>query len=288
MQAWEFEAIGTVWQVLTPTALSANHKRSVSKRIEAFDTCYSRFRSDSLVSAMSQRAGTYQLPDDAMPLFTLYRQLYDLSSGRVTPLVGSLMEQAGYGPEYSLKPQTLTHVPVWDDVIHLHGTQITIKSTGVLLDFGAAGKGYLVDIMVDILRGYGIHDFIINAGGDVWIESGPEAIGLEDPQDHGRAIGEWSVGHAALCASSPSRRQWSGYHHIIDPSTLRSEPTVMATWVVANSCLLADGLATALSFIEPAVLAKHFEFEYVMIKSGSIHMSANCKATLYTAHETNT
>lgn len=283
---WEFDAIGTHWRITAKHAPdAAETKKQITARIEEFDKTYSRFREDSLVWSMSQKPGQYGMPEDADALLSFYWDLYDISGGRVTPLIGMTMEQAGYDKDYSLQVGERTKLLSWDEALERGKDTLTVKQPGVLLDFGAAGKGYLVDIIVHILRRANAEGFVVNAGGDIWVEDGPERVGLEDPFDHTQAIGTIDVAHRAICGSSPTRRAWGKFHHIIDPETLMPEPRVQATWVLADSCMLADGLATALSFVEPEKLKQKFTFEYAMIDSGNLRVSPGFNAELFTHHE---
>ncbi len=282
---WEFDAIGTKWRIDSPQVGTNSLQDAVRARIDAFDQTYSRFRTDSLVWKMSQYPGAYQLPPDGGKLMKFYQRLYQLSGGKVTPLIGKTMEQAGYDKDYNLVPKKLTPVIGWKDALAYTQQCITIKKPGVLLDFGAAGKGYLVDIIATMLRGFGHDEFVINAGGDIWVEKEPKQVVLEDPNDIERALGYVEVGGRAVCGSSPVRRTWGEYHHIIDPTTLKSESTIKAVWVIADECMIADGLATALSFVEPDILRKQFNFEYAMIEQGNIRMSKNFKVTLFASND---
>ncbi|MCU1425195.1 MAG: FAD:protein transferase, partial [Microbacteriaceae bacterium] len=57
---------------------------------------------------------------------------------------------------------------------------------------------------------------------------------------------------------------------------------VIATWVVAATGLVADGLATALFVGEPERLRSHFDFEYVrMFSNGRIDRSAGFEGELF-------
>src|SRR4051812_14291502 len=93
--SWRFEAIGTGWQIdiyePLPEPKTRELKRDITARIETFDKNYSRFRPDSLVTAMSREAGRYELPADARPMFDLYKDLYSMSDGAVTPLIGQVL-----------------------------------------------------------------------------------------------------------------------------------------------------------------------------------------------------
>ncbi len=247
----------------------------ITSRIEQFDRDYSRFRDDSLVTHMAEKAGSYTLPADAQPLLDLYRQIYNLSAGAVTPLIGQTLVDAGYDAKYSLHPGQVQTPPVWDDVLDYRWPQLTLR-VPALLDFGAAGKGYLVDIIADLLASEGATDFCVDAGGDIVCRSPashPTIVGLEDPEDTSQAIGVSYITNQALCGSAGSRRTWGqgsdsrpeGYHHVIDPHTLRSPRHLSAVWVIADSALLSDMLTTVLYFVDPQVMLEHFDFSYALL-----------------------
>ena len=140
-QAWVFDAIGTGWRIDTAEPIPDAVRSAVSERVEQFDRDWSRFREDSLVTRISRHPGRHRLPDDAPALLALYRELYDASAGRVSPLVGRALESLGYDASYRLTPAaTRTAVPSWDDAISWDGEYLDTV-TEVLLDVGAAGKG---------------------------------------------------------------------------------------------------------------------------------------------------
>lgn len=286
-QSYEFEAIGTVWTIDVYQQISSEAStgllKTIKSRIDMFDKAYSRFRDDSLVTQMATHKGMYVLPDDAQPMLELYKQLYDITDGSMTPLIGSIMEEAGYDAKYSLQPGTL-HKPIqWDDAISYGAPKLLIKQPA-LLDFGAAGKGYLADIVAGVLLENGVNDFCINAGGDIVHHAAVVArIGLEHPDQPGMAIGVAELDNQALCGSAGNRRNWAQYHHIIDPKRLESPRHIKAVWVAAKTGLLSDALTTALYFVEPQKLAGYFEFEYaIMTADNGLRRSASFPATFFT------
>lgn len=280
MQKIQFDAIGTAWQINSTNHISDDLKTKILQRIEQFDHTYSRFRQDSDVSQWAT-IGKYPLPDDAAPLLIFYKKLYGASGGLVTPLIGKTMEQAGYDAEYSLKPKQLTAPPNWGEAIEITKSHIIVKQL-VLLDFGAAGKGYLVDIITHLLYKNGLDEFCVNAGGDMYMRNLAQAVGLEDPDDQTRMLGTVEIVNGALCASAGNRRKWSTFHHIINPETLVSPDNVKATWVTAENTMLADGIATALFFVKPEILQRTFEFEYAMIEGEAMKLSKNFRVKLFT------
>lgn len=284
--SWEFEAIGTCWWIgifePIPKRRLVALQRVVAARIEAFDHAYSRFRPDSLVMAIARGAGVCRFPADAEKMFTLYRQLYEATAGMVTPLIGDVLAAAGYDAGYSLRPGTLKKPPSWDQAMAINGS--VVKTTQpVLLDFGAAGKGYLVDLIAACLHAAGLKNFCIDGGGDM-VAHGNEVlrIGLEHPDDAMQVIGVASLQNGALCGSAGNRRAWREYHHIMNPRTLQPSHDIKAAWVVAKDALTADGLATALFFVSPETL-RQFEFEFVTVDARNrIACSPNFPATLFT------
>lgn len=276
---WRFETIGTQWCIIAPLPKAV--RLEVEQCIEAFDHTYSRFRSDSLVSRVAKISGMYEFPRDAVKLFDFYRQLYKATNGLCTPLIGQTLEQAGYDAEYSLQPKQLTRPPEWDDAMEFEPPQLTTHMP-VTLDVGAAGKGYLVDIIGGILESHNISDYFINAGGDVLAKGTEMTVLLESPDDTSRALGQVKVLGGALCGSSGNRRTWGDFTHIINPHSLASPADVRAVWVQAESCMIADGLATALFFVSPRELLKEFDFAYAIIKEDNLEYSHNFNAEWYT------
>lgn len=285
-----FEAIGTRWQIdipELPNKLEQNQLLlDIRQRIDQFDQAYSRFRPDSLVTEISKNAGTYTLPADAKALFDIYFALYRLTNGRFTPLIGNTLADAGYDANYSLTPKaTVRPVPRWESVLHYTFPHLTVKEP-VLLDFGAAGKGYLVDIIAALLHAQGCESFCVDAGGDIvyrTTKNQPLRVGLEHPEEPDEVIGVVNIVNKSICGSAGNRRTWGEYHHIIDPNTLTSPKHIATVWVVADTALLADALTTCLFFVPASVLQPTYQFEYVIMdKDHRIEASPTFPGELFT------
>jgi thiamine biosynthesis lipoprotein len=224
---YTFEAIGTHWQIDIDQDISALQyeqlNTAIQTRIAEFDKNYSRFRDDSLVTKMSQQSGTFVVPEDMKVMMDLYTNLYEVTDRLVTPLMGQVLSDAGYDAQYSLQQKnTLQKPPALPEVLTYNHPQFTITQP-VLFDFGALGKGYLIDIIADILEQHGIQEYCVDAGGDI-IQRGTTAlqVGLEDPSDTTKVIGVVELHNKSLCGSAGNRRNWANMHHIINPETLES------------------------------------------------------------------
>jgi FAD:protein FMN transferase len=276
-----FKAIGTAWTIDIVDELSVEKIRSlelaIRARIEEFEQAYSRFRKDSIVADIARSSGARDLPSDAGPMLDLYRSLYDATHGLMTPLIGVTLSDAGYDASYSLVPKAEVRKPrPWDEVMKYEkgnenrdgngagGRLVTTEP--VMLDFGAIGKGYCIDIVRDMIRAEGVKSFIVEAGGDMWHEGAePMRVGLEDPTDATKMVGVATVGNRAICGSAGNRRAWNAYHHVMNPRTASSPRHILALWTVAKSTMLADGLSTALFFSSPEELRARFDFEYAIL-----------------------
>lgn len=285
--SFQFEALGTHFEIVTKRPIIEKVKNELLQLVETFDRDFSRFHDDSIVAAMANKKGKYFIPNEAVQLFEFYESLYESTDGKVTPLVGNTLVALGYDAEYTLQEKTAnvtpSSIPDYYDVIKRTGNLIEIKEPS-LIDVGAAGKGYIVDRIAQLLETHAIDEYLIDASGDMLYKgANVERVGLEDPIHLNRVIGEIELHNKALCASAVNRRKWgNGLHHIIDPVTKRPTQEIIATWVVADSTMIADGLATALFFTEPDLLKNRYNYEYMRVHAnGAIDYSPYFKNALY-------
>lgn len=280
-----FEAIGTRWVIdcFNSSADKNEIESLVLDRIEEFDKTYSRFRSDSVVYKASRKAGEYILPPDSKSLFQLYDSLYQITDKSFTVLIGNTLSEAGYDSSYSLSPKKINKVPDISEVYSWNYPTLTMKKP-YILDFGGLGKGYLVDIISDLLKENGVESFCVDAGGDMYCHNleSPMRVGLENPNDFKQVIGVVEINDKSICASSGNRRRWSGFHHIIDAKNLKSPENILATWVVAKDTITADGIATSLFLTTPEKLSKYFDFDYfILFPDFTFRKSKNFQGELF-------
>lgn len=286
-----FPATGTSWKIDLDEKISSGEvskiESLIKKKVNDFENTYSRFIEDSLVSQMSVKKGKFFLPEDARPLFDFYFELNELSEGKFTPLSGEILSQAGYDKNYSFIQKTeLSNLPKLKEALFYDFPNIEVKIPRGL-DFGAAGKGYLIDIVGEILEQLRIDYFCIDAGGDILYKSDkniPLEVGLENPLDTNQVIGVAAVKNKSICGSSGNRRKWDKFNHIINPDTYLSPTEILATWAVADITMEADGLATCLFFTDPKALKEHFDFEYLILRNDfSVDKSDYFPAKLFRA-----
>jgi len=328
----EFEAIGTTWSIQLEIANETHQpelktllQAEITSVVDSYDKLYSRFRDDSSIAEIRHFTGSgnnsieksWHFPEHAQDLFSFYSKMEKITSGLFTASVGHSLEEIGYDATYSLgnKASSLTqnknqHPSLrFNDLIVTYKdgvTLLTVPSQNdsttqpLVLDFGAAGKGQLVDLISKTLDHHSAKPStsIVNGSGDI-LHQGASVItvGLENPYNAKSVIGTVKIRNQALCGSAPNRRTWqvpnenhisseqttsTKYHHILNPETLQSPTHIAATWVIARTALEADGLATGLFLAPASVLQAAFDFEYLILyTTGKVEKSSGFIAELY-------
>ncbi|MSR67313.1 FAD:protein FMN transferase [Candidatus Peribacteria bacterium] len=288
-KSFGYESMGTHWTISIwdeiDSGVFADLKKSILDQSKAFDETYSRFIKSSLIWSLSEKRGIVTVPIDLVIMLGLYEQFFDCTNGKVNPLVGFALGDLGYDAEYSLQPkQNVRPVPDFHDALRIiDDTHIELRES-ILIDLGALGKGYFVDTISSFLRGKRVKRFLVDGSGDIYYQGNGEPIraGLEDPDDETKAIGVVNMRQGSICASGINRRKWGKFHHVLDPQSLTSPQEIAAVWVLADSAVVADGLATCLFFVDPESMQKDFEFEYCIInKHRRVKRSAGFRVELF-------
>ena len=76
---------------------------------------------------------------------------------------------------------------------------------GMRVHLGGIGKGYAVDRAVEILRAAGLRDFMIQAGGDLYV-AGRRAIGRGASASPIRGARPTAASRRSICRTAPSAR----------------------------------------------------------------------------------
>jgi len=235
---------------------------AVAAVIAAYDRAASRFRADSELTLLNQRAGR---PVAVSPLLfeavEVAVSAARLTDGAVDPTVGRALEALGY---------TRSHPALVDQpaaagsprpagrfrevVLDRSRLTVTVPS-GVALDLGATAKALAVDRGAAAAQRACGSPVLVGIGGDLAVAGNrPEGWPVRVCEDHREPFAAGSQPlrlHAGgLATSSTTVRRWQGggreLHHLIDP---RRGLPLAGPWrtasVCAASCLQANVLSTA-------------------------------------------
>ncbi len=232
-------ALGTGIIISSSVTIPQRVQKRIRAFIEEYESVLSRFREDSLVSRMAraEHGGEFEFPAWAGPLFALYSEFYAATRGAFDACIGADLLALGYNNSVQFVPESAASagknensssyswsnyrraLPVtWSDISQDSGSATLCTNQPVQLDFGAAGKGYFVDLVTQIIKEELSEelpadlDFLVNAGGDMRAcfskENSQIKVALENPFDTAQAVGVASIASGALCASSNARRRW--------------------------------------------------------------------------------
>ncbi|MCU1381598.1 MAG: FAD:protein transferase [Acidobacteria bacterium] len=137
---------------------------------------------------------------------------------------------------------------------------VFLKRRGMRIHLGGIGKGYAVDRAVAILRKAGLRDFMIQAGGDLYVggtrNGQPWRLGIQDPRGRdGRTFATVDLTDSTLSTSGDYARFFIKdgvrYHHILDLRTGQPARLCRSVTIAAASPVLADAVAKGVFILGP-------------------------------------
>lgn len=246
----------------------------IDARLEQINQSMSTFRPESEISrfnALEQINKPYQVSDDFIKVMLTGKEIYRLTQGAWDGTITPLVLVWGFGKAGPIKQlpdgQAIARArqAVGFDAISVSPRGFLEKSRpGVSVDLGSIAKGYGVDQVALVLKKMGFDDFLVEIGGEVYaagrrLDGQLWRVGINRPRKGGAINAVYKVvtlQNRAMATSGDYRNfvqiDGSTYSHIIDPRTgYPVRNGVVSVSVIADTCALADGLATALMVMGP-------------------------------------
>jgi len=263
--------MGTTYhiQVVTGTFGSvAGLQEKIDRRLDEINRSMSPYLKDSEISRFnrfSQVGGDFPVSWDFMQVMKAAAQIHALSAGAWDGTVNPLVDLWGFGragqqdrvPPPEKIAARLADVGFQNIEISDSGALVKRRSS-VSLDLSSIAKGFGVDQVADVIRQAGFADFLVEIGGEVYAagvrpDGRPWRVGINRPRPGARPDDLYkvvSLQNQALATSGDYRQFFVQdgvrYSHIIDPRTgYPVTNRVVSVSVMADTCTLADGLATA-------------------------------------------
>ncbi len=263
--------MGTVVTILVWGEKEEAAQKAIGKAFDEIDrveNLFSSYMENSAISKINQAAGKHPVTVDMEVILTLEKSLdlAKISHGAFDPTfasAGKLYDfKAGNPkvPDVGKIEKAMKSVGIKHLVIDKEKRTVYLDEKGARIGLGGLIKGYAVDRACLILKQNGFTDFIVNAGGDMFV-SGAKGnrewkVGIRNPRG-GRdsVIAAVRVkDHAIVTSGDYERffiRDGVRHHHIIDPRTGRPGNLSMSVTIIANTTAMADGLATAIFILGP-------------------------------------
>ncbi|MCG9731125.1 FAD:protein FMN transferase [Shewanella sp. Isolate13] len=271
------------------------HLTEVNKSMSTWD----RHSELSLINHSTQ-TNNIKLSPVLTKVVTEAIRLGELTKGTLDVTVDPLVQLWGFGansqaptkPSMDEIKQAMTKVGIGK--ITINGHQLTREHNEVRINLSAIAKGYAVDAIAEVLKKNDINNFLIDIGGEVKVSgtkrNQPWVVGIEKPAaDAASPMVALELTDKAIATSGDYRNYFKqdGQHisHIIDPKTGQPTPhQVVSTTVIHDSCMTADGLATALMIMpikDSLALAERMTLPVMIIENHSnelvIHESSAFK-----------
>jgi thiamine biosynthesis lipoprotein len=159
---------------------------------------------------------------------------------------------------------------------------------------GGIGKGYAIDRAASILRARGLRDFMIQAGGDLYVSGTrgdrPWRLGIRDPRGPADAsFAAVDLSDSAFSTSGDYERYFMHggrrYHHIIDPRTGEPARGTRSVTVAAKTATVADALSTGVFVLGPeagmALVERLADVDAVIVdENNRVRVSSGLKGRL--------
>lgn len=237
--------------------------------------------------------GEAEVPAVILPLIAPAQDLSARSGGLFNPAIGGLLALWGFQsdelpqapPAPAAVAAELARHPRMSD-LRLDNSRLVTTNRAVQLDFGAFAKGVAVDRAIDHLRGLGIDNAIVNAGGDLRAigrrGERPWRIGIRNPRGPGVLAVIESQGDESIFTSGDYERgfdyQGRHYHHVLDPRTGYPAEGARSVTVIHADAATADAAATALLVAGTSgwlKVARDLQLRRVMLVDGEgvVHMT---------------
>jgi thiamine biosynthesis lipoprotein len=248
--------LGTYVEVVSGERSAGKIAFSEIKRIEKL---LSKYDPASELSELNN-SGRLKVNPDTLYIIERAKYFWEKSDGAFDITVAPLMDLWGFTDKKYRKP-TQTEVErvlgvVGSDkiIIDKEKSVVELKIPAMKLDLGAIAKGYAVDCAIKRIKGNGIKNCLINAGGDIYCLGDsygvPWKVAVQDPRKSG-LLDNLELKDAAVATSGDYAQYFikdnKRYSHIMNPRTgYPSDSGVVSVTVIAPDCLTADALATAI------------------------------------------
>jgi thiamine biosynthesis lipoprotein len=295
----ELTALGTTAGLVVTEPRALDRAEQVLRReLAAVDEACSRFRADSEIARLHERAGS---PVAVGPLLaealTVALRAAALTDGLVDPTVGDAVLALGYDRDFDAVAADhpdpagpARPAPGWWRLNWNPATRQVLLPRGVTLDLGATAKAMAVDriaVRAAQRAGCGV---LVSIGGDIRaIGPAPDGgwrVGVGDDHAQPEPDVTVTITGGGLATSGTTRRNWRRagrpVHHIVDPHTGDvAAPGWRTATVAAATCVDANIASTAsivMGATAPGWLAERLLPARLVTDSGQVTTTAGWPA----------
>ncbi|MBU8911609.1 MAG: FAD:protein FMN transferase [Desulfobacterales bacterium] len=249
----------SLWKLRVDTRL-----KEVNKKLSMYDT-----KSELSLFNRQKIGESMNISSDFSAILLTAKKLYRMTDGSWDGTVKPLVDLWGFGTK-----KRVNQIPEADKItlalsktgfehIGIKKPHGIYKKADITLDLGSIAKGYGVDAIASLFTSFGIHDILVEIGGELYASGKNKkgeywSVGISRPdklfasQDLYKVV---RLNNQALATSGNYRNffELNGktFSHIIDPKTgFPVDNQIVSASVISKDCTFADGLATALMVMD--------------------------------------
>lgn len=195
-------------------------------------------------------------------MFSLLRKcenIWKMTEGAFDPAIGNLIDVTGFEkgtpelPSDSKVKESLKKIG-WKN-IELKKENVLVKPRGLKISFNAIVPGYAADRVANILSNFGISEYLINVGGEVFARGGNWKIGIQHPRRQNELIGTVMLNGMGISTSGDYeqyfKKEGKRYSHLLDPRTGYPANLCESVTIISKETSLADALSTGIFVLGP-------------------------------------
>jgi len=242
---------------------------SVFAEFDRLDERLSVWKSGSDVQRLNAAAGQHPVPVSADTIAVLSAALdvgdwtdgkFDITFGTLSDVWRFDHDQDNRIPSPADIARRLPLIDYRAIVLDARAGTAFVSRAGMRIHLGGIGKGYAVDRSVALLRSRGVHDFMIQSGGDMYAAGQrgdrPWRVGIRDPRGPETAVfAALDLKDATFSTSGDYERSFmhdgQRYHHLLDPDVGQPARGSRSVTIVADHATLADALSTGVFVLGP-------------------------------------
>jgi thiamine biosynthesis lipoprotein len=229
---------------------------AVMDEMHRIDALMSPFKPDSELSRINREAAHKPVPisQEMFGLIARSIEFSKLSGGAFDITFSSVGYLYDYREHVKPTDQQIAQALPGINYRHLQldpkARTIHFARPGVRIDLGGIAKGYAVDNCIALLKGRGIGNAIVTAGGDSRLlgdrRGRPWNVGIRDPRQRGDVAAVLPLADVAISTSGDYERFFEEdgvrHHHIINPRTGKSATGVRSVTIIGPDGITTEGL----------------------------------------------
>jgi thiamine biosynthesis lipoprotein len=243
---------------------AAKAAEAVFNEMKRIDGVMTTWTPDSEVSRVNAAAGdkpvavsaeTFAVIERAQDIAKRTRGIFDISVGAFKGLWKFDQDMDGTLPDPAEVKKRLALIGYKDIVLDKAKRTVFLRRKGMSITLGGIAKGYAVDKCVKLLHDLGFTNFMVQAGGDMYIAgkkgAKPWIVGIRDPRGAaGSTIASMAIEDHSFSTSGDYERGFVKdgvrYHHILDPRTGQPARASRSVTVKAKDAFTADAWSKVL------------------------------------------